>query len=294
VTGSAVVEASDLKAGEPVPSFLRGSLASALMSALMVADCGGAISFWTQSDHFRIDTLPACRVLRGNPSVRRIAGVSPFDDPVGAWLAMRAACAAGPSVALVTNAAEPLLLACPAKVPDLPIQQILHLRPSLGTWAGPLRRHHPCDLVGGGGVVVNRDYLAPAGAIGRWLARVAPEVVSGTVSAARALPSPRVPPACVCPLLRGHFGSLGTDTSSPSRRRDQHSECRLVVTSRWCPQKADVAVSSRLRAEAIEGRGRESVPRVAVPGTSARLRASRRSSCSLLEPPAARSVEPYR
>jgi hypothetical protein len=126
---SAVVEASDLKAGEPVPSFLRGSLASALMSALMVADCGGAISFWTQSDHFRIDTLPACRVLRGNPSVRRIAGVSPFDDPVGAWLAMRAACAAGPSVALVTNAAEPLFLACPAKVPDLPIQQILRLRP---------------------------------------------------------------------------------------------------------------------------------------------------------------------
>ncbi|MBI3347120.1 MAG: hypothetical protein HY020_07905 [Burkholderiales bacterium] len=125
----AVVEASALKAGEPVPELLRGRLASALMGALMAADCDGQMSFWTQSDHFRIDSLPACRGLRGNPNVRRIAGVSPFDDPVGAWQAVRAACTAGQPVTLSTDASEPLSLTCPAKVPDMPIQQILRLRP---------------------------------------------------------------------------------------------------------------------------------------------------------------------
>ena len=123
----AVVEASELKAGEPVPGFLRGRLAGALMGALMAADCDGQMSFWTQPDHFRIDTLPACRGLRGNPQVRRIAGMSPFDDPTGAWQAMRAACAAGQAITLTTDG-DPLSLACPATVPDMPIQQILRLR----------------------------------------------------------------------------------------------------------------------------------------------------------------------
>jgi hypothetical protein len=111
-----------------VPAFLSGRLAGDLMKALMSADCNGAISFWAQPDHFHIDTQPACRVLRGNPNVRRIAGVSPFDDPVGVWLAVRAACTAGQPVVLGTDAAEPLSLACPAKLPDMPVQHLLRLR----------------------------------------------------------------------------------------------------------------------------------------------------------------------
>ena len=95
----------------------------------MAADCDGAISFWTQPDHFRVDALPACRVLRGNPNVRRIAGVSPFEDPVGAWQAMRTACTTGESVALGVEAGEPMMLACPAKLPDMPIQQVMRLKP---------------------------------------------------------------------------------------------------------------------------------------------------------------------
>lgn len=126
---SALIEATALKPGDPVPVFLRGRLAGGLMQALMAADCDGALSFWTQPDHFRIDTQPACRVLRGNPHVRRIAGISPFDDPVGAWQAMRAACTDGRPVAIGVDAGEPLSLACPAKLPDLPIQQLLRLRP---------------------------------------------------------------------------------------------------------------------------------------------------------------------
>jgi len=126
---SDAIEATELKAGAPVPAFLRGRLAGELMKALMAADCNGAISFWAQPDHFRIDAPPACRVLRSNPNVRRIAGVSPFDDPIGAWLAVRAACTAGQPVALGTDAAEPLSLACPDKLPDLPVQHLLRLRP---------------------------------------------------------------------------------------------------------------------------------------------------------------------
>ncbi|WP_457421828.1 hypothetical protein [Roseateles sp. P5_E7] len=123
------IEATELKPGGSVPAFLSGRLAGELMKALMAADCNGAISFWAQPDHFRIDAPPACRVLRSNPNVRRIAGVSPFDDPVGAWLAVRAACTAGQTVALGTDAVEPLSLACPAKLPDLPVQHLLRLRP---------------------------------------------------------------------------------------------------------------------------------------------------------------------
>jgi hypothetical protein len=123
------IEASELKSGEPVPAAIRGRLGTALMVALMTADCDGALSFWTQADHFRIDTQPACRGLRGNPNVRRIAGVSPFDDPVGAWQAVRAACTAGQPVSLGIDAGEPIVLACPATVPDMPIQHALRLRP---------------------------------------------------------------------------------------------------------------------------------------------------------------------
>lgn len=122
------IEARELKAGETVPNALRGRLGTALMVALMSADCDGAMSFWTQADHFRVETLPACRGLRGNPNVRRIAGVSPFDDPVGAWQAVRAACTAARPIELATDG-EPLSLACPAKPPDMPIQQTLSLRP---------------------------------------------------------------------------------------------------------------------------------------------------------------------
>ena len=47
---------------------------------------------------------------------------------------------------------------------------------------------------------------APAGAAGQWLAREAPEVVSPHGLKPCAAPqSPRVPPTCVCPLLRGHL-----------------------------------------------------------------------------------------
>lgn len=124
-----LIEATELKPGEPVPDFLSRRLAGALMSALMAADCNGALSFWTQPDHFRIDTQPACRALRGNPQVRAIAGVSPFKNPVGAWHAMRAACTSGQTLTLTTDAAEPVVLACPAKLPDMPVQQMLRLRP---------------------------------------------------------------------------------------------------------------------------------------------------------------------
>ncbi|HEY1131583.1 MAG TPA: hypothetical protein VGF12_19405 [Roseateles sp.] len=123
------IEASELRSGEPVPAAIRGRLGTALMVTLMTADCDGALSIWTQADHFRIDTQPACRGLRGNPNVRRIQGVSPFDDPVGAWQAVRAACQTGQLISVGTDADEPIALACPAKVPDMPIQQALRLRP---------------------------------------------------------------------------------------------------------------------------------------------------------------------
>ncbi|OWQ86882.1 hypothetical protein CDN99_19425 [Roseateles aquatilis] len=125
---SDLIDATPLKPGEPLPAYAQGRLVSALMRPLMAADCDDAISFWTQADHFRIDSQPACRVLRGNPNVRRVAGVSPFDDPVGAWQALRAACAAGRPIELTTDG-EPMSLACPAPVPDMPIHEILRVRP---------------------------------------------------------------------------------------------------------------------------------------------------------------------
>lgn len=123
------IEAAELKPGATVPAFLSGRLAGELMKWLMAADCNGSISFWTQADHFRIDALPACHVIRSNANVRSVAGVSPFVDPVGAWQAMRAACTAGQPVALGVDAGEPLMLACPAKLPDMPVQHLLRLRP---------------------------------------------------------------------------------------------------------------------------------------------------------------------
>lgn len=124
----AIVEARELKAGEPVPSSVGRRLAASLMSSLMASDCNGAISFWTQPDHFRIDSKAACRSLRGGMQVRRIAGLSPFDDPVGAWQAVGAACAASRPIELGSDG-EPVSLTCPTTVPDLPIRHILRLRP---------------------------------------------------------------------------------------------------------------------------------------------------------------------
>ncbi|MFT7776783.1 hypothetical protein [Roseateles sp.] len=123
------IEAIELKRGESMPAALRGRLGTALMAALMSADCDGVMSFWTQADHFRIDTQPACRSLRGSPNVHRIAGVSPFEDPVGAWQGVRTTCAAGQPILLDISAGEPIALACPEKLPDMPIQQTLRLRP---------------------------------------------------------------------------------------------------------------------------------------------------------------------
>jgi len=122
-----VVDVTDLKAGAPLPAGLRSRLGTALMGALMTADCG-RMGFWTEVDHFRIEAVPECRTLRGDLRVRRIAGLSPFDDPVGAWQAARAACEAGRPVELGT-VGEPVSLACPAPVPDMPIQHVLRLRP---------------------------------------------------------------------------------------------------------------------------------------------------------------------
>ncbi len=122
------IEATDLKAGDSLPQPLRGRLTGALMGELMTADCG-RMGFWTQADHFLIEAVPACKTLRGDMRVRRLAGVSPFEDPVGAWQAVRAACTAGQPIALGLDGDASLTLACPATMPDMPIQQILRLRP---------------------------------------------------------------------------------------------------------------------------------------------------------------------
>jgi len=123
-----VIEATELKAGDTLPQPLRGRLTGALMAELMNADCG-RMGFWTNADHFLIEAVPACKTLRGDMRVRRIAGVSPFDDPVGAWLAVRAACTAGQPIALGTDGPEPTALPCPSPAPDMPIRDLLRLRP---------------------------------------------------------------------------------------------------------------------------------------------------------------------
>lgn len=125
---SDVIEAVELRGGDALPAPVRSRLGSALMSELMIADCG-RMGFWTQADHFRIEAVPDCRTLRGDMRIHRIAGVSPFDDPVGTWQAVRATCATGQAVSLSLGAGEPVLLACPTPVPDMPIQQLLRLRP---------------------------------------------------------------------------------------------------------------------------------------------------------------------
>lgn len=124
-----VIEATPLQAGLPLPDGVRSRLASTLMQALMSADCGGSIGFWTQADHFRIQALPGCRALRGDMRVQRIGGVSPFTDPVAAWAAARAACTAGQPLLLTLDGGEPVTLACPAPLPELPIHDTLRVRP---------------------------------------------------------------------------------------------------------------------------------------------------------------------
>lgn len=129
-----LIEVSPLKPGEPVPSSIKGRMAAKLMQTLMEADCG-TVGFWTNADHFLIEDKPGCRVLRGDMKVRRLAGVSPFEDPVGAWQAARAACAASRPIEITIDG-EPTKLACPAAMPDMPIHEILRLRPQAAARLG--------------------------------------------------------------------------------------------------------------------------------------------------------------
>ncbi|MFG6469242.1 hypothetical protein [Roseateles sp. BYS87W] len=123
-----VLDIQDLVAGTELPSAVRSRLGSGLMGALMTADCG-RMGFWTQADHFRIESIPSCHQLRGDMRVGRIAGISPFSDPVGAWQAASSACAAGLPVALDVGPAATVSVTCPTPFPDLPIHHVLRLRP---------------------------------------------------------------------------------------------------------------------------------------------------------------------
>lgn len=132
-----LVEAYPLQSGEPAPPAILKRLTGALMVALMSSDCGGNVGFWTQADHFVVDKLSGCKVLRADMRVRRLAGVSPFEDPVGAWRAVRSACLAGHRIEIGTDVTDIVSMDCPTPLPEMPIQQILRLRPQALERVGP-------------------------------------------------------------------------------------------------------------------------------------------------------------
>ena len=113
---------------EQLPLGMRRQSAAALMSALMRSDCGGAVSFWTVPQAFRLDPTVQCRSLRVTGEVESLAGQPVLADPVAAYAAVAKACQGGQPIAVRYAEGPDTELACPSSLPTPPMNQMIRLR----------------------------------------------------------------------------------------------------------------------------------------------------------------------
>jgi hypothetical protein len=90
-------------------------LARNLVSALMQIDCAGQISFHTLEDHFLIDELDTCGVLRGGMKLHAVGAVNLFEDAKGALTSARERCKSGEPITLQLLDTSEVLLKCDAQ-----------------------------------------------------------------------------------------------------------------------------------------------------------------------------------
>lgn len=122
------IDEQPLRPGQPLPAALSRQLGMPLMAALMQADCGGT-DFWTLNDGFRLGTQLRCAHLVGGQELVTLQQV-PLTDPVGAWQAVRAACAAGTPLRAGDRQGGSIELPCPQRLPEMPLQALWRLKPA--------------------------------------------------------------------------------------------------------------------------------------------------------------------
>ena len=112
--------------GEPAGRQARLQIAFNLMSLVDQADCN-ATGFTLNSakGEFVLDSGMHCKALPDGARLTTLAGVRLVAQPRAAWHALQAACAAAGRVEAGFDGRAPVVLACPAPVPELPPQIVL-------------------------------------------------------------------------------------------------------------------------------------------------------------------------
>ena len=106
----------------------RRQLSDSLLTALMRADCAGAVGFWSLPQSYKLQDGLKCSNLRGGAEVLTIEGQAVPADPVSAWAAVEAACAAGKPLRLGYADGLTGEQPCPTPAPVRPNRQAIRLR----------------------------------------------------------------------------------------------------------------------------------------------------------------------
>jgi hypothetical protein len=107
-------------AGSTDATFGRAATRN-LFADIMRADCNGGVSFDTYDSGFKVDTVKGCTLLNHEYIITAIQGHALFADGVGAYLAVKAACAQGPDLQLTAQGQpRPLQVKCPKVIAPMP------------------------------------------------------------------------------------------------------------------------------------------------------------------------------
>ncbi|HEY3646221.1 MAG TPA: hypothetical protein VGM16_12855 [Gammaproteobacteria bacterium] len=110
-----------------------------LFADIMRTDCNGGVSFDTYDTGFKIDPVKGCAVLNHEYIITAIQGHPLFADGVGAYLAVKAACAQGTDLQLgAQGQPRPLQVKCPKTIAPMP--DMVRLR-AIPWWQSPSMNH---------------------------------------------------------------------------------------------------------------------------------------------------------
>jgi hypothetical protein len=102
----------------PPRGAVRSRMAARTFQALMSEDCNGGYSFNTSPTHIDVLKMAGCKSLHEGLHVTGFAGAALGDTGADASAAARAACARSPTVELQLDGLAPLMVACPALLPQ--------------------------------------------------------------------------------------------------------------------------------------------------------------------------------
>ncbi|WP_144006860.1 hypothetical protein [Pelomonas sp. KK5] len=109
----------------------RARIGARLLAELMRADCGGQVGFRMNYagdfGFYKLDTLQ-CTSLRRGGEVMELDGHALIADPLAAWDAASADCAAGRALKIGYRQGEGSSMACPRDLPAIPARQLLRLQ----------------------------------------------------------------------------------------------------------------------------------------------------------------------